>query len=102
MDPPEPFVKRVARVSGMKSREILIVRARKERNSLEIEEEPSRIDRNTVDAHLVVEVRSGRAAGIADAADQLPALHLLAELHVLLREVGVLGDEAVAVIDADH
>src|SRR6188768_2950358 len=72
-------------------------RARRLIGSLLFEHELARIVGHAVDADLVVQVRSGAAAGVADGGDELSALHLLAELHVDPREVAIARLEAVAV-----
>src|SRR4029453_14894135 len=41
-----------------------------------------RIDRCGADAHLIVQVRAGRAAGLADGAEHLAGLHAAAELGI--------------------
>src|SRR6266568_2651720 len=47
-------------------------------------------------------MRAGRTSGRADAANDLPDLDLLADLHFDLRHVAVARREAVAMVDLDH
>jgi hypothetical protein len=42
-------------------------------------QEGARIDRAVVDAHFEMEVRAGRATGVADLADDIAGGHLLAD-----------------------
>src|SRR6266852_6072486 len=61
-----------------------------------------RVDRVAVDARLVVQVRSGRAAGRAEPADNLADLDVLADGDVDLGEMAVACRQTVAVIDLDQ
>ena len=61
-----------------------------------------RVDRLAAHPRLVVQVRSGRAPGRTDLADDLPGPDRLADAHVDRREVTVAGGQAVAVVDVDH
>src|SRR5262249_40116751 len=54
-----------------------------------------RIDGVAIDARLVVQMRSGGAAGRADAADDLADLDALPDLDIDLRQVAVAGRKAV-------
>src|ERR1022692_4508239 len=60
-----------------------------------------RVDRHVVDAHFVVKVGSGGAAGLADVADDLAAGDVLAGEDDHAGEVSVDGVDAVAVVDGD-
>src|SRR5262245_15360650 len=60
------------------------------------------IDRGGADADLVVQVRSGRAAGLADGADHLPGLHAAADVGVDRRQVRVHRLETDAVVHHHH
>src|ERR1700741_4638379 len=61
-----------------------------------------RIDRFAVDPGLIVQMRTGGAAGRTDRADHLSDLDLLADLDVDFGEMAVAGRQPVAVIDLDH
>src|SRR5262245_13449011 len=65
-------------------------------------QEALRIDRFAVDPRLVVQMRSGGAAGRADLADDLAGLDRMADLGVDAGEVAVARRDAVAVVDLDH
>src|SRR6266436_5411199 len=65
-------------------------------------QEALRIDSFAVDARLVVQMRSGGAAGRADLADDLAGLDRVADLGVDAGEVAVARRHAVAVVDLDH
>src|SRR5690606_13195896 len=56
---------------------------------------------HAVEPLLVVQVRPGRAAGVAERTDLLAALDLLVHRDELRREVRVAGAIAVAVVDLD-
>src|SRR5882757_1389958 len=49
-----------------------------------------------------MQMRTGRASGRSDAADDLADLDLLADLHFDLRQVAVARRKSVAVVDFDH
>src|SRR6266849_4778411 len=59
------------------------------------------IQRDAFLAHLEVQVRPGRAAGGADARDDLALHHHVAHAHMAARKMGVARGEAVVVIDLD-
>src|SRR5439155_6019270 len=61
-----------------------------------------RIDRLAVDPRLVVQVRSGRASGGSEPADDLAGAYLLADLHVDRGKMREAVGQPVAVIDFDH
>src|SRR5262249_36096040 len=61
-----------------------------------------RVDRLAIDAGLVVQMRPGGAAGRANLADDLAAVHRLADLDVDAGQVAVAGREAMAGLDFDH
>src|SRR5262245_456708 len=65
-------------------------------------QETLRINRLAVDARLVVQMRSGGAAGGADFADDLAGLDRVTDLGVDAREVAIARRHAVAVVDLDH
>jgi len=56
-----------------------------------VEDVRERIDRVVVQAHLVVQVRAGGAAGRADVADDVAALHVLSRLGRVARKMAVAG-----------
>src|ERR1051326_468473 len=60
-----------------------------------------RIDRSVVDANFVVEVRTGRAAALADIADHVAAIHSLSSCDRIAGKVAVPGADAIAVVDDD-
>src|SRR5574341_186045 len=61
-----------------------------------------RIDRSAVDNDLKVKMWTVGATRRACRADELPLLDKLPRLDVELREVGVLGKDAMTMIDDDH
>src|SRR5262249_4352903 len=61
-----------------------------------------RVDRLAAQPRFVVQVRSGRASGRADLADDLPGPDGLADVNVDRRQVAVACRQSVAVIDVDH
>src|SRR5690606_27068283 len=67
-----------------------------------LQDELAGVFRNAVDPHLVVEVRSGRAAGIPDGADLLPPGHAIAPLHVEFGQVRETRLDAEAVVDDEN
>src|SRR5450631_1685422 len=60
-----------------------------------------RVDGHVVDAHFVVEVGAGGAAGLADIADDLAAGDVLAGEDNHAGKMAVYGVYAVAVVDRD-
>ena len=60
------------------------------------------IDRFAVDADLVVQMRAGRAAARAEAAENVALRDLLAFGDQDFRHMAVAGRQAVAVVDLDH
>src|SRR5262249_60627755 len=60
------------------------------------------VDRLAFEPRFVVQVRSGRAPGRADVADDLSGLDGLADANGDRRQVTVAGRQSVAVIDVDH
>jgi hypothetical protein len=58
--------------------------------------------RDALEAHFEVQVRAGRAAGVAAQADQLAALDDLPGLDLELGEVGIARREVVAVVEFDQ
>src|SRR3954452_14263340 len=67
-----------------------------------VEDVRERVDRRVVQAHLVVQVRAGGAAGGTDVADDVAALHVLSRLARVGRKMAVTRREAVAVREIDH
>src|SRR5262245_18836527 len=65
-------------------------------------QEALRIDCFAVDPRLVMQMRSGGAAGRADLADDLAGLDRVADLGVDAGEVAIACRQAVAVVDLDH
>src|SRR5215475_11918846 len=61
-----------------------------------------RVDRLAFEPRFVVQVRSGRAPGRADVADDLSGLDGLADANGDRRQVTVAGRQSVAVIDVDR
>src|SRR5215468_1613958 len=61
-----------------------------------------RVDRCGADAHLVVEVRAGGAARLADGADRVPLTDLAADVGIDGGEVAVDRLQVEAVIDHHH
>src|SRR6266702_400941 len=61
-----------------------------------------RVDRLAVDAGLVMQVRTGRAAGGADLAQHLADRHRLPDPDVDRGKMSIAGGEAVAVVELDH
>ena len=55
----------------------------------------------SIDAHLEVQVGTGRVAGRADERDRFAAVHLLADDHEPRRSVAVARRDPVAMIDVD-
>src|SRR5690606_37890345 len=80
----------------MKGREYLP--ARQQRAGLD---EAHRIDGLAIHPHLVVQMRAGRAAGRADAADHVPLAERVADGDADLGHVAVACRDAVAVVDLD-
>src|SRR5512139_3882642 len=66
------------------------------------EQEPHRVLRGAAVANLEMQVRAGRAPGIAAVGDAAATLHQVAFLDEHLRQVRVAGDEVVAVVDVNH
>src|SRR5688500_11756145 len=64
-------------------------------------QEGARIDRAVVDANLEMEVRAGRAAGVADQADYVAGVDVLANPGLPRGHVGVAGHHPVAMADLD-
>src|SRR5262249_23928562 len=60
------------------------------------------VDRLAFEPRFVVQVRSRRAPGRTDLADDLPGLDRLADANGDRRQVAVAGRQSVAVIDVDH
>src|SRR5262245_7104994 len=60
------------------------------------------IDRCGADANLIVQVRTGGAAGLADGAEQLPGLHAAANVGMDRRQVRVHRPETDAVVHHHH
>jgi glucose/arabinose dehydrogenase len=60
-----------------------------------------RIDRNMMDAHLIVQVRPGGAARLAHVADHLAAHHMLAGHDRYRRKMAVDRQHIVAVVEHD-
>src|SRR5690606_26146649 len=65
-------------------------------------DEIERIDLDAVAAHLEVQVRAGRIAGRADAADGLAGEHLGPAPRLDAAQVGIEGAQAVGVTDLDE
>src|SRR5690606_20179689 len=65
-------------------------------------DEIDRIDLAALVQHLEMQVRAGRAAGVAHERHGLAFLHLVADLHEVLGVVRIAGGVAVPVIDLDH
>ena len=61
-----------------------------------------RIHRRVVDAHFVVQVRSGAASAESDVADDLSPTHRLPVGNRESGQVTIAGGNAVAVVDLDH
>ena len=61
-----------------------------------------RIDRNAVEKHLVVNMRTGASAGVAHFGDDLTASDRIAALFQRLVNMTEPGDETVSVIDDQH
>src|SRR5215470_126166 len=61
-----------------------------------------RVDRLAAQPRFVVQVRSGRASGRTDLADDLPGPDGLADVNVDRRQMTVAGRQSVAVINVDH
>ncbi len=57
-----------------------------------------RIDRNLVDADLIVQVRSGGAAGLAHVTDHLSARHMLADYNRNGGKMAVESDYIMAMV----
>src|SRR5688500_1689476 len=64
-------------------------------------QEGARIDRTTMDVNLEMEVRTGRAAGVADQADDVAGIDGVADFRFPGRHVSVAGHHAVTVADFD-
>src|SRR5665213_1574047 len=62
-------------------------------------QEPRRIDRVARDQNFIMQMRPGAAPGAAELADDLMRPDMLPGDHRQAREVGVAGDDAVAVVD---
>ena len=60
------------------------------------------IDRNALDADLVVQMRRGDAARAADVSDDLATMNVLAGSDGESGEMAVSGGDAMAVIEADE
>src|SRR5271157_2226218 len=60
-----------------------------------------RIDRNLVDAHLIVQVRAGGAAGLAYKSDHLAANHMLADGNRHGGKMPVKSKHIMAMVDHD-
>src|SRR5262249_28192385 len=62
-----------------------------------------RIDLLTVDQHLVIEMRTGGDAAMADIGDEIAALHRAAALQAAgeAREMGISGGEMAVMAQAD-
>src|SRR5215831_18546507 len=61
----------------------------------------ARVDRLPLDQNLVVQVRAGRAAGVAGPADDGATLDTVAGLDVRLREVAIDALDVLAVVEHD-
>ena len=72
------------------------------RRRLPAREELCRILRHAFDQHFEVQVRSGRAARVADLGDALAAPDEITRLDEDLRRVRIARHEAVAVIELEH
>src|SRR5690606_17203728 len=64
-------------------------------------QEGARIDGSAVDPDFEMQVRAGRAAGVADQPDHVACSDLLADTGAPGRHVGVTGHHAVAMADFD-
>src|SRR5690606_3363974 len=65
-------------------------------------QEGARVHRAVVDMHLEMEVRTGRAAGVADRANHVACSDALPHLGAEGRHMGIAGHQPVAVSDLDH
>src|SRR3569623_1423889 len=64
-------------------------------------QEGARVDRAVVDTHLEMQVRPGGATRAADQSDDVAGPHLLPDVGLLRRHVGVTRQQAVTVADLD-
>src|SRR5687767_5084504 len=62
-------------------------------------QEGARIDRAVVDTDLEMEVRAGRAAGVADEPNHVAGGHRLSDFRLPAGHVGVAGHHAITVAD---
>ena len=62
----------------------------------------NRVLRRTSISYFVVEMRTGRLAGISDKANQIATSNLLARYRNQLRQVSVAGDIIETMVNLDH